>query len=65
MADQTEQINRLYVQRATIVTAGRVADAAVAKGDRSAVLEAERLFAELKRVDQAIDRLENASGTIQ
>lgn len=63
MADQSEQLQRLYTQRATVVTAGRVADAAVAKGDRSAVPEAEKLFAELKRIDQAIDRLEAGSDT--
>jgi hypothetical protein len=62
MADTAAELQRLYTQRA-IVTAGRVADDAVAKGDRSAVSEAERLFAELKRIDQAIDRLEAESDT--
>jgi hypothetical protein len=63
VADTAEQLRRLYVQRDTIVTAGRVADEAAARGDRAAVHQGEKLFAELKRVDQAIDRLEAGSDT--
>lgn len=63
VADTAEQLRRLYAQRATIVTAGRVADEAAARGDRAAVHQGEKLFAELKRVDQAIDRLEAGSDT--
>ena len=58
MANPEAELQRFYAQRETIGAAGRVAEAAVASGDRSAVREAERLFAELKRIDQAIDRLE-------
>ena len=65
MADTTEQLHRLYVQRETICLAGRVADEAVVRGDRGARIEAERLFAELTRIDLAINRLENTSGSIQ
>lgn len=63
MADTAEQLRRLYLQREQVCLAGRVADEAVLRGDRSAVPEAEKLFAELKRIDQAINRLEAGSDT--
>lgn len=63
MADQSEQLQRLYVQRETVCLAGRVADEAVVRGDSSARIEAERLFAELHRIDLAINRLEAGSDT--
>lgn len=63
MADTAEQLGKLYAQRAVIVTAGRVADEALARGDRSARAEGDRLYAELNRIDQAINRLEAGSDT--
>lgn len=63
MADPAEQLRNLYLQREQVCLAGRVADEAVVRGDRSARIEAERLFAELLRIDQAINRLEAGSDT--
>ncbi len=63
MADPAEQLRKLYLQREQVCLAGRVADEAVVRGDRSARIEAERLFAELTRIDQAINRLEAGSDT--
>lgn len=63
MADPAAQLQRLYVQREQVCLSGRVADEALARGDSSARIEAERLFAELKRIDQAINRLEAGSDT--
>jgi hypothetical protein len=63
MADQAEQLRKLYLQREQVCLAGRVADEAVLRGDRSARIEAERLFAEMLRIDQAINRLEAGSDT--
>ena len=65
MADETELLRKLYVKRDTLVTAGRVAEAAAANGDRSAVLQADKLLDELKLVDLRITRLEATNGTIQ
>ncbi|WP_375397312.1 hypothetical protein [uncultured Sphingomonas sp.] len=65
MADEAEMLRKLYAKRETIVTAGRVAEAAAARGDRSATLQAEKLFDELKLVDLRITRLEATNGTIQ
>lgn len=62
MADPAAELQRLYVQREQVCLAGRVADEALARGDSSARIEAERLFSELKRIDQAINRLENVHG---
>lgn len=63
MTDRAEQLSRLYLQREQVCLAGRVADEAVLRGDRSARIEAERLFAEMLRIDQAINRLEAGSDT--
>lgn len=65
MADTTDQLRKLYARRATIETAGRVADTAAARGDRSATLQAEKPFEKLKLVDLRITRLEATDGTIQ
>lgn len=63
MTDRAEQLRSLYLQREQVCLAGRVADEAVVRGDRSARIEAERLFAEMLRIDQAINRLEAGSDT--
>lgn len=63
MADPAEQLRKLYLQREQVCLAGRVADEAVVRGDRGARIEAERLFTELTRIDQAINRLEAGSDT--
>lgn len=63
MADPAEQLRKLYLQREQVCLAGRIADAAVIRGHRDARIEAERLFAELTRIDQAINRLEAGSDT--
>ncbi|EQB30131.1 hypothetical protein [Sphingobium ummariense] len=63
MADAAEELRRLYLQREQVCLAGRVADEAVVRGDASARIEAERLFAELHRIDLAINRLEAGNDT--
>lgn len=63
MSDAAGELGRLYLQREQVCLAGRVADEAVVRGDRSARIEAERLFAELRRIDLAINRLEAGSDT--
>lgn len=63
MRSTTDELRELYLQREQVCLAGRVADEAVVRGDRSARIEAERLFAELLRIDQAINRLEARSDT--
>lgn len=63
MSDAAAELRRLYLQREQVCLAGRVADEAVVRGDRSARIEAERLFAELRRIDLAINRLEAGSDT--
>lgn len=63
MSDAADELRRLYLQREQVCLAGRVADEAVVRGDRSARSEAERLFAELHRIDLAINRLEAGSDT--
>ena len=63
MSDAAGELRRLYLQREQVCLAGRVADQAVVRGDRSARIEAERLFAELRRIDLAINRLEAGSDT--
>ena len=63
MADAAEQLRKLYAHRATIVTAGRVADEALARGDRGARVEGDRLFEELKLTDLRINRLEAGNDT--
>ncbi|MEA3264598.1 MAG: hypothetical protein U9R07_14055 [Pseudomonadota bacterium] len=63
MSDAAGELRRLYLQREQVCLAGRVADEAVVRGDRSARIEAERLFAELRRIDLAINRLEAGSAT--
>lgn len=63
MRDTAEELRGLYLQREQVCLAGRVADEAVVRGDRSARIEAERLFAERLRIDQAINRLEARSDT--
>ncbi len=63
MSDAADELRRLYLQREQVCLAGRVADEAVVRGDRSARIEAERLFAELHRIDLAINRLEAGSDT--
>ncbi len=63
MADTTEQLRSLYARRATVVTAGRVADEALARGDRSARADGDRLFEELKLTDLRINRLEAGNDT--
>ena len=63
MSDAAAELRGLYLQREQVCLAGRVADEAVVRGDRSARIEAERLFAELHRIDLAINRLEAGSDT--
>ncbi|MFM7343888.1 MAG: hypothetical protein ACKO1J_00785 [Tagaea sp.] len=63
MRDAAEELRGLYLQREQACLVGRVADEAVVRGDRSARIEAERLFAELLRIDQANNRLEAGSDT--
>lgn len=63
MSDAAAELRRLYLQREQVCLAGRVADEAVVRGDSSARIEAERLFAELHRIDLAINRLEAGSDT--
>lgn len=63
MRDTAAELRGLYLQREQVCLAGRVADEAVVRGDRSARIEAERLFTELLRIDQAINRLEAGSDT--
>lgn len=63
MTDRVKQLRKLYLQREQVCLAGRVADEAVLRGDRSARIEAERLFAEMLHIDQAINRLEAGSDT--
>ena len=63
MVDPAEQLRELYPQREQVCLAERIADEAVVRGDRGARIESERLFAELTRIDQSIDRMENTSGT--
>ncbi len=63
MADTAEQLRTLYARRATIVTAGRVAEAAILRGDRGARVEADKLFEQLKLTDLRINRLEAGDDT--
>lgn len=63
MADTAEQLRQLYAKRDTICLAGKVAETAAARGDRSATLQAEKLFEELKLTDLRINRLEATNGT--
>ncbi len=63
MADAAEELRRLYLQREQVCLAGRVADEAVVRGHPGARIEAERLFAELHRIDLAINRLEAGNDT--
>lgn len=63
MTGPAEQIGKLYLQREQVCLAGRIADEAVVRGDRGARVKAERLFAELSRIDQASNRLEAGSDT--
>jgi hypothetical protein len=61
MRDTAEELPPTLLQRKQVCLAGRVADEAVVRGDRSARIEAARLFAEPLRIDQAINRLEARS----
>lgn len=57
-ADPAEQLKALYLRRERVCLAGRVAEAAAARGDGEAQAEEERLAATLLNIDNDINRLE-------
>lgn len=48
----------LHAEREKLAAAGRLAEAAAARGDMSAPAQADAIEAEMRRVDNAIDQLE-------
>ncbi|MGN6122860.1 MAG: hypothetical protein ACTHOJ_07875 [Sphingomonas oligoaromativorans] len=48
----------LHREREKLCLAGRVAEAALSRGDQSAAAEADAIEAEIRRVDAALDQLE-------
>lgn len=64
-ADPGERLASLYTERAVVVTAGRIAEMAAAKGEPDAAQQVEALAAKLASLDRQIDKLENPNGTVQ